>query len=269
MTELTTTLGELTLPSPLMTAAGCGGAGPELARFTDLTALGAFVTRTITRDPRPGAAPPRVVETPGGVLWAGDGQNPGLQAMLTSELPWLAQHGVRVVASIAASTLGEYGELARRLGESAGVVAVEVDLGDTEPYPAGKALSVVRRDLPRGVALLAKTGADGALDLARAAVEAGADAVVVGHGPAGFASVTGRLGGPAVRAAALHRVRQVHEALPDVPVIGVGGIATAADVLAMLAVGASAVQLGTVLLHDPGAPDRIRTELAEHAGATH
>jgi dihydroorotate dehydrogenase (NAD+) catalytic subunit len=263
MTDLTVTLGDLTLPSPLMTAAGCGGAGPELARFTDLAALGAFVTRTTTRDPRPGAAPPRIVETPGGVLWAGGGQNPGLQAMLTSELPWLAQHGVRVVASIAATSLGEYAELARRLGESAGVVAVEVDLGEVEPYPAGKALTVVRRDLPRGVTLLAKTGAEGAVDLARAAVDAGADAVVVGHGPAGLACVTGRLGGPAVRAAALHRVRQVHDALPGVPLVGVGGIATAADVRAMLAAGAGAVQLGTVLLHDPGAPDRIRAELGE------
>ena len=104
---------------------------------------------------------------------------------------------------------------------------------------------------------------DTARKLIDVAADAGADAVVVGHGPAGLASVTGRLGGPAVRAAALYRVRQVHEALPDVPLVGVGGVATAADVRAMLAAGASAVQLGTVLLHDPGAPDRIRAELGE------
>ena len=276
MSDLTTTLAGMTMPSPVMTAAGCGGTGRELTPYLDLTALGAFTTRTITLDPRPGAPAPRVADTPGGVLTDTGLQNPGLQGFLATELPWLAQQQVRTVVSIAAATLGEYGELARRLGSSPGVSGVEVHLDglDADPYQAGKVLHVVRRDVPRGVAVLAKLSpGPGVAEVARSVVKNGADAVVLAHGfpgllfdPATLRPVlgagTGSVSGPAVLPQALRCVWDVHAALPDVPVVGAGGVRTGFDVVQMLLAGATAVQVGTALINDPSAPRRIVDELA-------
>jgi dihydroorotate dehydrogenase (NAD+) catalytic subunit len=277
--DLTTMLGELVLPSPVITAAGCGGSGPELAPYTELDRLGAFTTRTLTVDARPGSAAPRLVETPGGVLTALGGHNPGLQAFLATELPWLAQRRVRTIVSVAGSSLAEYGEIARRLGTSAGVVAVEVSLGADspfahDPFQAGKVLHVVRRDVPAGVSVLAKLTPTAAyLDVARAVADNGADALVIGHGQPGLVfdpaslrpalgALVGELSGPAVLPQALHGVWEVHGARPDVPLVGAGGVRTGWDALQMLLAGASAVQVGTALLSDPGAAGRIAEELA-------
>jgi dihydroorotate dehydrogenase (NAD+) catalytic subunit len=269
--DLGTVLAGLDLVSPVMTAAGCGG--PELAPFTDLTRLGALVTRTVTLDPQAGSPPPRLVQTPSGLLSAVGGQNPGLQGFLATELPWYAQRGIRTVVSFAAGSLAEYGELARRVGTAPGVSAVEVQLTAIDGYQTGKVVHVVRRDLPRGVPVLAKLapGRD-VEEQARAAVDNGADALVVGAGFAGLAldpatlrpllgAGPGLLSGPATGPLALRRVYDVHTALPDVPVVGVGGIRSGYDVLAMLAAGATAVQLGSVLFSDPTAPTRVITEL--------
>jgi dihydroorotate dehydrogenase (NAD+) catalytic subunit len=276
--DLTGTLGGLTLRNPVMSAAGCAGTGRELSRFTEPSRLGAFVTRTITLDPRAGRPGPRVLETPSGLLWSVGRQNPGLQGFLATELPWLAQRDVRTIVSVAATTLGEYGELARRLGSSPGVSGVEVDLAGVDSFQAGKVVHVLRRDLPRGVPVLAKLGGGAVVEAARAVAENGADAVVLVHGFAAMAidgrtlapalaDVQGTLSGPAVHALALRCVWDVHAALPDLPVVGAGGIRTGFDAFAMLLAGASAVQVGTVLLHDPSAPARILAELdAELAG---
>ena len=276
-TDLTTALAGMTMPSPVMTAAGCAGTGRELASYDDLSTLGAFTTRTLTLDPRAGAATPRVADTAGGVLTATGLQNPGLQAFLATELPWLAQQRVRTVVSIAGASLGEYGELARRLGTSPGVSGVEVNLDglDADPYQAGKVLHVVRRDVPRGIAVLAKLSpGPGVADAARSVVKNGADAVVLVHGFPGLlfdpttlrpvlGAGSGSVSGPAVLAQALRCVWDVHAAFPDVPLIGVGGVRTGFDALQMLLAGATAVQVGSVLLHDPSAPRRIAAELAD------
>jgi dihydroorotate dehydrogenase (NAD+) catalytic subunit len=273
VTDLGTTLAGLHLVSPVLSAAGCGG--PELAAFNDLTGLGALVTRTVTLDPRAGAASPRLAETPSGLLSAVGGQNPGLQGFLASELPWYAQRSVRTIVSISADSLAEHGELARRIGAAPGVSAVEVRLDAADGYQTGKVVHVVSRDVPRGVPVLAKLAPRGDVEeLARAAVDNGADAVVVGAGYPGLAvdpltlrpllgAGTGLLSGPAVNPLALRAVYDVHAALPEVPLVGVGGIRSGFDVLAMLSAGATAVQLGTVLLSDPGAPARVTAELVE------
>jgi dihydroorotate dehydrogenase (NAD+) catalytic subunit len=215
------------------------------------------------------------------VLSDPDLQSSGLQGFLATELPWLAQRHVRAVVSIAGRTLGEWAELARRVGLSPGVAAVEVNLAwppgsvaGRDSYRAGKVVAAVRRDIPRGVPVLAKVAPDvhHVVDVARAVVKAGADAVVVGHGLPGMVldastlrpalgSGAGTLSGPAVHAVALRCVWEVHEALPDVPLVGGGGVRSGFDVLAMLAAGARAVQVGTTVLHDPGAPWRLATEL--------
>lgn len=278
--DVTTSLGELTLANPVMVAAGCGGTGRELEPFLDLDGLGAFVTRSVTLDPRAGNRPPRAVETPAGLVSDTGLQGLGLQGFLATELPWLAQRKVRTVVSIAGQNLGEWAELARRVGLSPGVAAVEVNLAwpdgsvaGRDSYQAGKIVAAVRRDMPRGVQVLAKVACDPhtVVDVTRAVVKAGADTVVVGHGlpslvldPVSLTPLLrGALGGPAVLPVTLRCLWEVHAALSDVPLVGSGGIRTGHDALAMLAAGAGAVQVGSTVLHDPDAPQRIVTELAD------
>lgn len=270
----------LRLTGPLMAASGCGGTGRELTPYLDPGVLGGFVTRSITLDPRPGAAAPRIAETPSGLVNAIGLQNPGLEPFLARELPWLHQQGVRVFVSVAGATLGDYAELARRLAVAPGVTGVEVNLSAPdhrgaglydvrEPFHAGSVVSAVRRETPRGVPVLAKLRSDvvRAVEAARTVAEAGADAVVLGNAlPASMPD--GRpagLSGPAIAPLALRCVAQVCAELPDVPVIGCGGVATVHDARAFLRAGAVAVQVGTAQLHDPTTLARLAAGLEEDA----
>jgi dihydroorotate dehydrogenase (NAD+) catalytic subunit len=207
-------------------------------------------------------------------------QNPGVEAFLADELPLLLGTGVRVVVSIAAHSLGEYAELSRSVGRAPGVTAVEVNLSAPDPVGSGlfdvrepfQAASVVgscRRDLGAGVVLLAKLRSDvgRVVETARAVVDAGADAVVVGNAlPA--AMPDGRpagLSGPAIRPLSIRCVAEVAGALPDTAVVGCGGIMDAADARAFLTAGARAVQVGSALFHDPTTAFRIARELGQEA----
>lgn len=266
------------LANPVMVAAGCGGTGRELTPYVDPALLGAFVTRSITTTPRTGNAPPRIVETPSGLVNAVGLQNPGVEEFLASELPWLAEHGVTVVVSIVGGSMGEYAELARRVGRAPGVTAVEVNLSAPaadvtgvldvrEPFHAGGAVAAVRRELPRDVPVLAKLRSDlvRVVETARTVIDAGAAAVVVGNAlPAAMPDGRpGGLSGPAVRPLALRCVAEVRAHLPDVEVVGCGGISNAHDARSFLAAGAVAVQVGTALLHDPTTVARMIDDLSE------
>jgi dihydroorotate dehydrogenase (NAD+) catalytic subunit len=271
-------LAGLTLPSPVLVASGCGGTGRELAAYGDLAALGGFVTRSISVTARPGGTMPRIVETPSGLVNAVGMQNPGLDHFLATELPWLVQQGVRVFVSIVGRSLGEYAELARRLGRSPGVAGIEVNLSAPdatgtgvfdvrEPFHAASVVSAVRRDLPRGMPAIAKVRSDvgRVVESARTVLDAGAAAVVVGNAlPAALPDGRpGGLSGPAIRPLALRCVTEVHAALPDAQVVGAGGIGTTEDVRSFLDAGATAVQVGTALLHDPTTATRLVAELQE------
>lgn len=275
---MTVRIGETELAGPVLTAAGCGGTGPELAPFTDLTALGGFVTRSITLDPRPGGPVPRVVESPAGLVAATGLPNPGVDQFLATELPWLLQRRVRVFASIAGTGLAEYAQLARRLTEAPGLTGIEVNLAAPDaaalgladvrdPFQAAGLVGACRREVPRGVLLMVKLGLDPshAVEAARTVADAGADAVVLGNAvPA--AMPDGRaagLGGPAITPIALRCVADVHAVLPELTLVGCGGITTTDDARAFLAAGATAVQVGTALLHDPTTAARIAAELEE------
>ncbi len=284
--DLGTDLAGLALDPPVMCASGCGGTGRELEATGDLAGLGAFTTRTITLDPRPGAAAPRLVETASGVLWETGGHNPGRAAFRAVALPALARRGVPTVVSGAGSTIGEYAELAGRLAGAPGVRGLEVNLVSRnadayerrfcdDGFQVTKVLAAVRAELPAGVALWAKLAPGGTLpELARAAAVGGADAVVLVHG---FAGITfdpdtwrpslgggpGLVGGPAVLSQALRCVWDVHAAVPTLPLIGCGGVRSGRDAVQMLLAGASAVQVGTWLLRDPSGARRIAVELAE------
>jgi dihydroorotate dehydrogenase (NAD+) catalytic subunit len=264
--------------NPVLTASGCGGTGRDLAAYGDLGTLGGFVTRSVTRLARPGGEPPRLVESPSGLVNAIGLQNPGVEAFLRDELPSLVDSGATVVVSIAGHSLGEYAELARSVGRAPGVVAVEVNLSAPDPVGSGlfdarepfQAASVVgscRRDLAAGVVLLAKLRSDvgRVAETARAVVGAGADAVVVGNAlPAAMPDGRpGGLSGPAIRPQALRCVAEVARALPAANVVACGGIMDTADARAFLDAGARAVEVGTALFHDPTAAFRIAQQLGQ------
>lgn len=268
----------LQLTNPVMVAAGCGGTGRELAPFTDLAALGGFVTRSVTVAPRSGGAQPRVLETPSGLLHAVGLQNPGVDQFLALELPWLLQQGVAVFVSVVGRSPGEYAELARRIGQAPGVAGVEVNLsapddaGSTvfdvrEPFHAASVVAAVRRDVPRGLPVLAKVRADlvRVAESTRTVLDEGADAVVVGNAlPA--AMPDGRpagLSGPAVAPLARRCLTEAALANPGATLVACGGIATLADARAALDLGASAVQVGTALLQDPTTAGRLAAGLGQ------
>jgi dihydroorotate dehydrogenase (NAD+) catalytic subunit len=262
--------------NPVLTAAGCGGSGRELAAFGDLGRLGGFVTRSVTLQARPGAAEPRIAESPSGLVNAIGLQNPGVTTFVRDELPVLVGLGARVVVSVAGHTLGEYAELSRTVARAEGVAALEVNLSAPDPEGAGvldarepfQAASVVgstRRDLRAGVLLMVKLRSDIArvVETAKAVVDAGADAVVVGNAlPAAMPDGRpGGLSGPAIRPQTLRCVDEVARALADTPVVACGGIMDADDARSFLDVGARAVQVGTALFHDPTTAFRIAEEL--------
>ena len=264
------------LVSPVLVAAGCGGTGRELDALGGLAGVGGFTTRSITLDPRDGATGMRVCETAAGFVHATGLQNPGLDQFLATELPWLAAHHVRTFVSIAAASLGEYADLARRLGNAPGVDGIELNLSAPdavelglfdarEPFQAARVVAAVRRDLPGRVPVLAKLGHDPVrvVETARAVAEAGADAVVLGNAlPALLPDGRpGGLSGPAILPVALRCVADVRSALPGLTLVGAGGASSAGDVRAFLAAGATAVQIGAALLHDPTTAARAAADL--------
>lgn len=265
----------LGLRHPVMVASGCGGTGRELAAYGDLDGVG-FVTRTLTRQPHPGGAMPRVVAAPSGVLHAVGLENPGVAAFVADELPWLVRQGARVLVSFCATSLGEYAELTRALAAAPGIVGVEVNLSSPdaaaagvfdarEPFHAASAVAAVRRELPADLTLLAKLRPDPVrvAEVARAVRDAGATAAVVGNAlPAALPD--GRpagLSGPAVRPVALAAVAAVARA--GVPVVGCGGVTHVDHVRAHLDAGAVGVQVGSGLLHDPTLITQLVHDLEE------
>jgi dihydroorotate dehydrogenase (NAD+) catalytic subunit len=126
--DVSTSIADLQLENPIMTASGCAAAGRELQQFFDVAELGAVVTKSIMRDPRSGRPTPRMAETASGMLNSIGLQGPGVDAFLARDLPWLLQHDARPVVSIAGSSMAEYAELARRVGNSPGVAAIEVNI---------------------------------------------------------------------------------------------------------------------------------------------
>lgn len=291
--DLSTTLAGVRFPNPIFTASGCAAAGRELNAFFDVADLGAIVTKSVMRDPRLGRATPRMAETPSGMLNSIGLQGPGIIAFVENDLPWLVEHGARAVVSIAGGSVEEYAELARRLRGAPGIALVEINISCPNVADRGQVfacsasaasdvISAVRAELsgeshPPVFAKLSPDVTD-IVEIARSVVAAGADGLSLINTLLGMvidpqtlrpalAGITGGLSGPAIRPVALRCVYQVHAALPDVPILGMGGVRTGADALAFLAAGASAVSVGTAVFGDPGAPMRIVHELADELQA--
>jgi dihydroorotate dehydrogenase (NAD+) catalytic subunit len=285
--DLRTNLGHVELPNPVLTASGCAGAGRELSRFTDVAKLGAVVTKSITLAPRSGRPTPRMAETPSGMLNSIGLQGPGIDAFLRRDLPWLLTQGARAVVSIAGSSAAEYAELARRLSDAPGVTAIEVNIScpnvedrgtvfACDPNAAARVIEAVRTAARYDIPVFAKLSPDvtDIVTIARSCVAAGADGLSLINTLLGMAidtktlrpvlaGVTGGLSGPAIRPVAVRCIWQVRQALPDVPIIGMGGVRTGRDALELILAGAAMVSLGTVIFNDPGACDRVLRELAD------
>jgi len=281
--DLTTRIGSVTLPNPVMTASGTAGHGTELAAHLDTASLGAIVVKSLHAEPWAGNPAPRVHATPAGMINSVGLQGPGVAAWLQHDLPDLAATGARVVVSIWGRTVDEFARAAELLaGASDVVVAVEVNascpnLEDRRALFAHSvaatgevvdAASAARRPL---WAKLSPNTPD-LVEVAAAAVAAGAEAVTVANTVLGMVIDTearrpmlgagrGGLSGPAIRPIAVRAVYDTHEAHPDLPIIGVGGIAAAEDAVQFLLAGATAVQVGTATFADPAAPARILRDL--------
>ncbi len=285
MTDLTTTLGSLTLPNPVLTASGCAASGRELNQFFDVSALGAVVTKSIMLRARSGRPTPRMAETASGMLNSIGLQGPGIDAFIENDLVWLAAHDARTVVSIAGGHTDEYVALARRLYGNPAVSMIEVNIScpnvesrgqvfACDPLASSRVIAAVRRVADPKVPVFAKLSPDvtDIVSIARACVDAGADGLSLINTLLGLVidtdtmapvlgGVTGGLSGPAIRPVALRCVWQVHAALPHVPILGMGGIQTGLDALQFVLAGASAVSVGTAVFGDPSAPVRVLAEL--------
>lgn len=289
MADLSTRVGDVTLPTPVLTASGCAAAGRELAAFVDLRSIGGVVTKSIMSSPRAGRPTPRMVETPSGMLNSIGLQGPGIESFLREDLPWLLDSGTRAVVSIAGGSIDEYAVLGRRLSQAWAdglrPSAVEVNIScpnvanrglvfACDPESATQAVAAARQTLPSDVPMWVKLSPDvtDIASIAGTAVDAGADALCLINTTLGMAidhttlrprlgGITGGLSGPAIRPIAVRCVYQVAAALPSVPLVGIGGVRTGRDALELIAAGASAVQVGTTIFGDPSAPARIADEL--------
>ena len=275
------------LPNPVLTASGCAGSGKELSQFFPLTELGAIVTKSIMIKPRSGRATPRMAETPSGMLNSIGLQGPGVDLFLENDIPWLASQGARTIVSIAGETVEDYAVLARRMRNLPGVVGIEVNIScpnvenrgmvfSCQPESARAAVEAVRRNIGGDLPIIAKLSPDvtDIVAIAREVSHAGADGVALINTLLGMvidtdvmlpklAQKTGGLSGPAIRPVAIRAIYQVHAALPQLPILGMGGITNGRDAFEFILAGASAISVGTATFGNPTAVMKVKDELEE------
>ena len=279
-------LGGVAFSSPVLTASGTFGSGKEMARLIDLQGVGGIVTKSVTVEPRRGLPVPRMAETSSGMLNAIGLQNPGVEEFLSKDAPFISSVGVPVIVSIAGKTVGEFVDVATRVSAIPGVVAIEANISCPNverrnqvfacyPDQAAEVIAAVSRSTRAPV--FAKLTADTTdiVAVAEACVAAGAHGLSLINTLLGMAidvetfrpklgGVTGGLSGPAIRPIAIRCVHQVARALPDVPIIGIGGVASAEDAVEFLLAGAWAVQVGTANFYRPSAANDVAAGIAAY-----
>jgi dihydroorotate dehydrogenase (NAD+) catalytic subunit len=290
--DLGVDLAGIAMANPITTASGCFASGPEIDRFYDVTDLGAIVVKSITPEPREGLPTPRMAETPAGMLNAIGLQNPGIDAWLERDLPWLQSRGAKVIASIAGKSVEDFRTVARKLTRASGagaragtggIVGLEVNLScpnvehrglvfACSPTDSAEVIAAVQREA--NVPVFAKLTSDvtDVVEIARSVVEAGADGLTLINTLLGMAidpetgrpqlsNTYGGLSGPAIRPVAVRNVHQIHQAFPEVAIIGCGGVRTVADVIEFVRAGATAIAVGTATFIDPFAAKLLVDEL--------
>lgn len=283
MTDLTTSVGGVVLTSPIMTAAGTSGYGDELAGYGDLAALGAVVTKSLAAFAWEGNAAPRVVASGEHMLNAVGLAGPGVSAWRLDYLPQLLARGASVVGSIWGRTVEEFGDAARAM-RGANIVALEINASCpnvesrssmfAHSAPATAALVEVAKvaEVPLWVKLSPNT--PDLVNIAGAALEAGADALVLVNTVLGMAidieqrrpslgNGGGGVSGPGILPIALRAVFECRSAYPACAIVGVGGISSAGDVIAMMMAGANAVEIGTASFANPRVPWLVQKSLGE------
>lgn len=286
MSDLAVQVGGLKLKNPVLVASGCFGYGREFADLFDLSQLGGIMVKGVSVTPWPGNRGVRLAEAASGMLNAIGLQNPGLEHFLEVDWPWLRQFDTPVVVNVVGHSVAEYVAVSEAVTD-AGVAAIELNVScpniadglvfGTDQKALAELVAQVRRTTPLPLIVKLSPNATGPVPYARAAVEAGADALSLINTVLGLAidpssgrpvlgNVTGGLSGPAIRAIALRYVWEVASHL-TVDVVGMGGIADGEDALAFLEAGAAAVAVGTALFRDPWAAVRLIGDLPETLAA--
>lgn len=281
MADLTVNIAGVEFKNPVITASGTFGFGREYSEFYPLKEIGGLSCKGITLKPRMGNPPPRIAETPSGILNAVGLQNPGVDHFIERELPWLKEQETVVIANIAGNTPEEYAQMAEKLSESS-VDMIEMNIScpnvkhggvqfGTSCQSVGAITREVRAHCKKPLMVKLSPNVSDIAEIARAAESEGADALSLINTLTGMRidintlrpiirNNTGGLSGPAVFPVAVRMVWQTAGAV-KIPVVGMGGISTWRDAVEMMLAGASAIQVGTALFSDPYAPLKIKEGL--------
>ncbi len=279
-------LAGMSLPTPVMVAAGCAGTGRELAGLIDTRRVGAIVTRSITLRPRKGDPTPRIAESPAGITWATGMQNPGIDGFIEEELPRYVRAGTAVIVSIAGTTLEEFVRLTSLLQGRPEISAIEVRLSEPDeelrrmvlgahPDRAAEIVGAVARMSMVPVFAKLPSSSPDIVELARGVVRAGAHGLTLLDSPPAMGvdaatlhptlgPVVGWLSGPALKPMTIRAVFEVARAMPEVPIVAVGGVRSGEDAVDLLLAGAWAVQVGTATLIDPSAPIEVARGVSDY-----
>jgi dihydroorotate dehydrogenase (NAD+) catalytic subunit len=284
MSMLDIQLPGLNLKNPIMPASGCFGFGREYSQFYDLSQLGAIMIKATTVEPRFGNPTPRVAETSAGMLNAIGLQNPGLEGVMANELPWLEQFDVPIIANVAGSTEEDYVKVAKEISKAPNVHALELNISCPNVKKGGITFGTVpevAKDLTKKVKEVSEVpvyvklspNVTDIVEMAKAVEAGGADGITMINTLVGMrielknarptiANKTGGLSGPAVKPVAIRMIYEVSQNV-NIPIIGMGGIQNAEDVIEYFYAGASAVAVGTANFVDPFVCPTIIDELPE------
>ena len=281
--DLSVQIGALRLRNPILAASGTFGYGLEFAHLVDLSRIGGFVTKGLSREPMEGAPSPRLCETPSGMLNAVGLQNVGVRAFVEEKLPVLRNFATAVIANVFGYTLEDYVEVIRVLESAEGLAGYELNIScpnvtkggmqfGSDPSMVSEVVGAARRAAARrplwvklsplvtDIGLIARAAAEGGADALTVANTYPAMAIDASTGRSRLGNLTGGLSGPAIKPITLRLVWETAKAV-RIPVIGLGGVETAEDVLDYLAVGATAVQVGTASFTDPKSSERLSVDL--------
>lgn len=282
MSLLSIQLPGLQLKNPIMPASGCFGFGREFAKLYDLSKLGAIMIKATTVEPRFGNPTPRVAETPAGMLNAIGLQNPGLEKVMAEELPYLERYDVPIIANVAGSVIEDYVEVAKKISTAPNVKALELNISCPNVKHGGIAFGtdpMVARELTEAVKAVSQVpvyvklspNVTNIVEMAQAVEIGGADGITMINTLIGMrldertgkpiiANITGGLSGPSIKPVAIRMVYEVYKNV-DIPIIGMGGVTCAQDVIDFMSAGASAVAVGTANFIDPFVCPKIIEEL--------
>jgi dihydroorotate dehydrogenase (NAD+) catalytic subunit len=284
--DLSVDLGRgLVIPNPVMTASGTFGYGEEASEYFDISRLGAVVVKGISAEARQGNPPPRLVETPSGMLNSIGLQNVGMEAFISEKMPFLKNAGARVIVNVLGSSVEEYTRVCERFNTVDDISALEINIscpnvkeggvqfGMKEDL-AGSLVQTLRQVTGRHLMVKLSPNCGNIASMALAVEEAGADSISLINTITGMeidiasrkpvlGSVVGGLSGPAVRPVAIRMVHEVFKAV-SVPVVGMGGIMEGEHALKFIIAGAAAVQVGTATFRDPTASVRILESVCDY-----